>query len=443
MKYTTKRKHSTVRKTNETFLKEVEAIGKGEYEALDKYINSGTKIRFNHKVCGRIFTSSPANFLNGFMCVDCSPKIKARSLSLQVVKDRLEKISPDIEITSDEYKNNRTHLKCKCKKCGHEYKSTWASLKKGISCQGCSNGNVKWTISSLKEHVKTVSDSELLSSSYRGNRDVLDFKCGCGNLYKRRIEDFNRSGKTCAPCSFKARGKLLRTPKEEVREIIESEGGTLHSIYIKHNETHVNMTDGSGYKHSGLYRSFKKYGWGTVFGTKNSNFKCNVKKYIKETLPTYKLETIFVKNKFVHIGMHCDKGHYYETNLYTTIAGNKCRKCGYKLNMGANNPRYNPLLTDEEREKSRYELYGKSPRVWARNVHKKHNYKCIVCDSRKDLNAHHLDGWNIAKHMRFSVGNGVTVCETHHIDFHKEYGYGDNTKEQFEEYLLNKKTSNN
>ena len=52
------------------------------------------------------------------------------------------------------------------------------------------------------------------------------------------------------------------------------------------------------------------------------------------------------------------------------------------------------------------------------------------------LNAHHLDGWDWNKIDRYNVDNGITLCEICHKDFHLMYGYGENTKEQFEEYMF-------
>ena len=58
------------------------------------------------------------------------------------------------------------------------------------------------------------------------------------------------------------------------------------------------------------------------------------------------------------------------------------------------------------------------------------------------LNAHHLDGWNWCKDKRFKTSNGITLCEDCHVEFHKEYGYGNNTKEQFQEFKEFKEIKN-
>jgi len=73
---------------------------------------------------------------------------------------------------------------------------------------------------------------------------------------------------------------------------------------------------------------------------------------------------------------------------------------------------------------------------WRYAVYKRDKNLCKVCGVRKDpMVAHHLDGFNIFPKKRFDVDNGVTLCDRHHIAFHTNYGFGNNTKSQFEEYL--------
>lgn len=101
---------------------------------------------------------------------------------------------------------------------------------------------------------------------------------------------------------------------------------------------------------------------------------------------------------------------------------------------GENHPHWNPSLTNEERL-----LKRKVPQnyKWIRDVYKRDNYTCQCCgyDKGGTLVAHHLNSWHWDKDNRFNIENGVTLCESCHHRFHKEYGYKDNTKEQFLEYL--------
>lgn len=106
---------------------------------------------------------------------------------------------------------------------------------------------------------------------------------------------------------------------------------------------------------------------------------------------------------------------------------------------GENHPSWNFNKTNEEREKDRT-LYGEEYKHWRAEVYERDNYTCQCCgdDRGHNLNAHHLDGYNWCKEKRTEVDNGITLCETCHKEFHKLYGQGNNTKEQYEEFIKNK-----
>jgi len=100
---------------------------------------------------------------------------------------------------------------------------------------------------------------------------------------------------------------------------------------------------------------------------------------------------------------------------------------------GKNNPNYNPNLTDEERINRR-----KVPEngIWTKDTLIKNDYTCQKCFQRGGtLNAHHILNYATNEELRFDDDNGITLCKKHHIEFHKKYGYRNNTREQLEEFL--------
>jgi len=103
---------------------------------------------------------------------------------------------------------------------------------------------------------------------------------------------------------------------------------------------------------------------------------------------------------------------------------------------GSKHPRYNPNLTDYERTHKRQELQGKNKDTWSRRVFIKDNYTCKCCCKRGGINlvAHHLNSWNWDIENRHELDNGITLCSACHKAFHKAYGYGNNTKEQYIEF---------
>ncbi len=102
--------------------------------------------------------------------------------------------------------------------------------------------------------------------------------------------------------------------------------------------------------------------------------------------------------------------------------------------FGEENPNYNPDKTDEERIQERLITGYKE---WRAAVYERDQYACQVCADKRggNLIAHHMDGYNWCREKRLDPMNGVTLCETCHSEFHKQYGFKDNTKEQYESFL--------
>lgn len=103
---------------------------------------------------------------------------------------------------------------------------------------------------------------------------------------------------------------------------------------------------------------------------------------------------------------------------------------------GEKHPKWNAELTDEERAKKRNTPeYEK----WRIEVYKNDDYICQCCKDKRggNLVAHHLNGYNWDIGNRYNPDNGVTLCEDCHIEFHRIYGYGNNTRKQFEYFKNN------
>jgi len=136
----------------------------------------------------------------------------------------------------------------------------------------------------------------------------------------------------------------------------------------------------------------------------------------------------------------CDCGNY--TNVLTgSLGSGNTKSCGCLQHpSGTDHPNYNPHLTYEDRLRKRYYLGGEHSRLWSQQVLSRDNYTCKICGDNQggNLNAHHLNGWNAFPEQRFDLDNGVTLCTDCHKEFHSQHGYGDNTREQFDEYAASK-----
>lgn len=107
-----------------------------------------------------------------------------------------------------------------------------------------------------------------------------------------------------------------------------------------------------------------------------------------------------------------------------------------KAHSGENHYNYNQNLSDEDREDRRKQ---QGYNEWAYKVKELADFTCDCCGQRNGTHhSHHLEGYNNNKHLRLDIHNGVCLCERCHKEFHKIYGYGNNTKEQYIEFKENK-----
>lgn len=136
----------------------------------------------------------------------------------------------------------------------------------------------------------------------------------------------------------------------------------------------------------------------------------------------------------------CDCGKEVSKRMNKLTSGHT-KYCWHdcEIKTGEGSATCNPELSWEDRIKGRdYYEYTK----WREKVYIKDNFTCKCCNQiGGNLVAHHKDGYNWCLEKRTDVHNGVTLCEECHIDFHKQYGFGDNTEEQYMMWLNSKKVS--
>ena len=148
----------------------------------------------------------------------------------------------------------------------------------------------------------------------------------------------------------------------------------------------------------------------------------------------------------------CKKTFKTKYFRYVNNTDDLCKSCNMKKiasnkenikkKSGTKHPRYNHDLTVEEREiKRSMPEYA----VWRKAVYEECSYTCQCCLDNKggNLVAHHLNGWHWAKDERFLDYNGITLCDDCHDTFHKKYGFKDNTRNQFIEFLIETISSRN
>ena len=88
---------------------------------------------------------------------------------------------------------------------------------------------------------------------------------------------------------------------------------------------------------------------------------------------------------------------------------------------------------------------NKDYHAWRTLVFEQDNYTCQCCGRRGyEINAHHIENFADHEDLRYDVNNGITLCDDCHNviksgSFHNIYGTLNNTPEQLEEYINNKR----
>ena len=132
---------------------------------------------------------------------------------------------------------------------------------------------------------------------------------------------------------------------------------------------------------------------------------------------------------------HNKCGTIFESKAEHLANGHGCPNSLCCKKRGKEHYRYNENLTDEDRINDR--SLSNEYRIWRINVHNANKFSCDICGSNKNIVAHHLNSWDINKDDRYDVSNGVTLCKECHINFHRQYGFGKNTSQQYYEYKNN------
>lgn len=109
-------------------------------KVVGEYTNSSTALPCFCKVCGYKWSPVWQSLSQGVGCPKCGKVARKRkqSFTLSKVKILLHKVNPNITLLSTKYENSRTHLVCKCKKCGASWKVNWDNLNQGHGCPHCS-----------------------------------------------------------------------------------------------------------------------------------------------------------------------------------------------------------------------------------------------------------------------------------------------------------------
>lgn len=195
------------RKTQEEFDAEVYDLVGDEYTFLDKYVNNTTKLLVRHNKCGHKYYVTPRDFLSGRRC----PKERNERIRKGVTKSheyflqRLgDSLGSEYELLS-KYKNARTKMKLRHKKCGLVFEMTPPHILEGKRCPECwkeENGlRFRKTHEQFLEEITPMwnSEYELLSKYEKQTVKVKVLHKKCGRVFSA-VPDSLLRGSGCPYC---------------------------------------------------------------------------------------------------------------------------------------------------------------------------------------------------------------------------------------------------
>lgn len=309
-------------------------------------------------------------------------------------------------------------------------------------------GNIIPKRKTIEEVRKIFSDNgcELLSNEYINKAQKLKYVAICGHEHEARLDNFiSHHQILCADCGHKKGFEKLKFQIEDVQGMFAERGCVLLSGEYINSKTPLKYIAKCGHEWKVTLDVFLR-GLNTVCtpcAKHNSGIKRMMPyKDVCELFSKYGCEIISGESEYKGIKSTviylCKCGNVSQTQPDHFLHGHtKCYKCSKK--RGEENPNYKKDKPQYMRIKKRvYKEYVD----WRLGVFIRDDKKCVCCGSKISINAHHLYNYSDYPELRHNTDNGVTMCKECHDLFHKIYTRFNNTPEQFEEFKITHKASN-
>ena len=158
-----------LKKTTDSFKKEVFDIVGNEYTVLGDYIDTKTKIKMKHNKCGNEWEVTPNHFLySNSRCSKCFGGVKK---SQEQFKEEIYNLVGDEYEFLEEYINSQTKIKIRHNVCGHEYEVAPNHFLHGNRCPKC-----KSSISKGERAIMKYLEKNKIPFSYEHKFEDLEDK---------------------------------------------------------------------------------------------------------------------------------------------------------------------------------------------------------------------------------------------------------------------------
>lgn len=198
--------------THEEFINRVLQNNKhyasGNIEIVGQYIGSNKTIACHCNMHNLDWDFTPNELYMGHGCRDCyidSLSKRLRCTHEEFVEKLLLKnqyfANGDFELV-EQYIDNRTNVRCKCKKCGHEWLAPPSNLLKGYGCHLCRvDKESQFYKEEFARRLKEVHGNNVVAvDEYSGMNDNIRFRCSLGHIWLSEPHNVIR-GSSCPYCS--------------------------------------------------------------------------------------------------------------------------------------------------------------------------------------------------------------------------------------------------
>lgn len=281
----------------------------------------------------------------------------------------------------------------------------------------------RWNLDRAKE-LFAQRGCQLLEVEYINNRTPMRYIAKCGHEHTISISNFSKGkGDLCRDCRYVSNGRKRSLGDDVLRSVFEDAGCHVITADIKTVTQKVKYIALCGHENEMPYNKFKA-GAGRICAkcSKSIRYELDYVQEVFEQNDCILLEEEYIncKTPMRYIAL-CGHEAFITFDVFQNApsATRRCRDC--------HKHSYNEVPVERN---------FTAMKEWRKKVYANDGYACVACDRRRDdLNAHHLDSYDISKEGRLDVKNGVTLCSRCHISFHQAYGFGGNSKAQFEKWI--------
>lgn len=281
----------------------------------------------------------------------------------------------------------------------------------------------RWSIERARE-LFSQRGCKLIETEYVNDSTKMRYVATCGHEHMISLNNFTHGkGDLCESCRRRMNAVKESLPDEVMRATFEDAGCQVLTERIENTTSKVRYIAQCGHENVTDYAHFRQ-GGGRVCNKCSKSVRYGID-YVREKFEEQECELL--EDEYVNcktpMRYIAKCGHEstirFDTFMNSGAATKRCRMCHKHT--------YHEIPSDRNRTASK---------VWRKAVYERDGWTCQACGKHGgDLNAHHLDAYDSDTAHRFDVSNGVTLCPKCHTQFHMAFGFGSNTKAQFQEWI--------